>query len=108
MFKDHRLACTKDDSFEKPTVLQHPFTMIVSGPTCSYNKSSFHNSGKIFGRYFYRIYVLCKMYDFLSLYTFSMWEDFSCQRSFVPFIKSSAANYKKNCVALQTVAAHVY
>ena len=35
-FTDHSKTCTKDDSSEKSTVLQHPFTMMVSGPMCKY------------------------------------------------------------------------
>ena len=33
-FTDHSKTCTKDGSSEKSTVLQHPFTMMVSGPMC--------------------------------------------------------------------------
>ena len=43
-FEEQRKTNTKDGSSEKPTVLQHPFTMMVSGPTCKYALIYFHNT----------------------------------------------------------------
>ena len=56
-FEEQRKTYTKDGSSEKPTVLQHPFTMMVSGPTCKYALIYFHN----------KVYLINILIDFFML-----------------------------------------